>query len=116
MSVTGSFQRPLLAIVDRHVDISTMLHHTWTYQALAHDLLEYKLNRVGYDDTDTKGEVRGRCCACGVCVSICAWLLLCVRVCMYICLCVSECSCVRIYIYLTFGPTRRGRTDGDGEA
>lgn len=48
MSATGSFQRPLLVLVDRHVDIPTMLHHTCTYQALTHDVLDYKLNRVAY--------------------------------------------------------------------
>lgn len=47
----GSFSasavsRPLLVIVDRSIDLSVMLHHTWTYQALAHDTLGMKLNRV----------------------------------------------------------------------
>ena len=41
-----SFQRPLLIILDRNFDLATPLHHTWTYQALIHDLLDLKLNRV----------------------------------------------------------------------
>ena len=41
-----SFQRPLLLIVDRNIDLATPLHHTWTYQALVHDLLEFNLNSV----------------------------------------------------------------------
>lgn len=41
-----SFQRPLLVIMDRNFDLATPLHHTWTYQALMHDTLELKLNRV----------------------------------------------------------------------
>lgn len=41
-----SFQRPLLIILDRNVDMATPLHHTWTYQALAHDVLNLSLNRV----------------------------------------------------------------------
>lgn len=41
-----SFYRPLLVILDRQVDMATPLHHTWTYQALAHDVLRYSLNRV----------------------------------------------------------------------
>lgn len=41
-----SFQRPLLIVLDRNVDMATPLHHTWTYQALAHDTLELSLNRV----------------------------------------------------------------------
>ncbi len=40
-----SFQRPLLVILDRQFDLATPLHHTWTYQALAHDVLKYSLNR-----------------------------------------------------------------------
>lgn len=31
--------RPILIIADRGIDLATMLHHTWTYQALIHDLL-----------------------------------------------------------------------------
>ncbi len=30
---------------DRSVDMATPLHHTWTYQALAHDVLQYSQNR-----------------------------------------------------------------------
>uniref|UniRef100_A0A182LSU9 Protein sly1 homolog n=1 Tax=Anopheles culicifacies TaxID=139723 RepID=A0A182LSU9_9DIPT len=41
-----SFQRPLLVLLDRSIDMATPLHHTWTYQALAHDVLELALNRV----------------------------------------------------------------------
>lgn len=39
-------ERPLLVIVDRALDLPVMLHHTWTYQALAHDVLGMTLNRV----------------------------------------------------------------------
>lgn len=48
MSASGSFQRPLLALVDRNVDLGAMLQHTWTYQALVHDVMDYhtKLNRI----------------------------------------------------------------------
>lgn len=31
--------RPLLLIADRSADLTTMLHHTWSYQALVHDVL-----------------------------------------------------------------------------
>lgn len=41
-----TLQRPLLLIVDRSIDMSTPLHHTWTYQALIHDLLNTRLNQV----------------------------------------------------------------------
>ena len=38
--------RPLLVLVDRTVDLSSMLCHTWTYSSLVHDVLDMKLNRV----------------------------------------------------------------------
>jgi len=41
-----SFHRPVLVLVDRSVDMATPLHHTWTYQAMAHDVLPYNQNRV----------------------------------------------------------------------
>ena len=47
-----SFHRPILVILDRQVDLATPLHHTWTYQALAHDVLQYSLNRVSMSETD----------------------------------------------------------------
>ncbi|KHJ43729.1 Sec1 family protein [Trichuris suis] len=40
------FQRPLLIICDRSLDLATPFHHTWTYQALVHDVLAFELNRV----------------------------------------------------------------------
>jgi len=49
-----SFQRPLLVILDRNVDMATSLHHTWTYQALAHDIMEYSLNRIMIEDDPDK--------------------------------------------------------------
>ena len=44
-----SFHRPVLVLVDRAMDMATPLHHTWTYQALAHDVLPYHQNRVTMD-------------------------------------------------------------------
>ncbi|GFS30412.1 sec1 family domain-containing protein 1 [Trichonephila inaurata madagascariensis] len=49
-----SFQRPLLVILDRNQDMATPLHHTWTYQALAHDVLDLQLNRVSMDEVNEK--------------------------------------------------------------
>ncbi|ESP00794.1 hypothetical protein LOTGIDRAFT_200665 [Lottia gigantea] len=46
-----SFQRPLLVLLDRNLDLATMLHHTWTYQALAHDVLDLKQNRVEIEES-----------------------------------------------------------------
>ena len=41
----------MLVILDRQVDLATTLHHTWTYQALAHDVLQYHLNSVSISET-----------------------------------------------------------------
>lgn len=50
-----SFQRPLLVVLDRNLDLATPFHHTWTYQALAHDVLNLSLNRVEiHESVDAK--------------------------------------------------------------
>uniref|UniRef100_A0A8C9W174 Sec1 family domain-containing protein 1 n=1 Tax=Scleropages formosus TaxID=113540 RepID=A0A8C9W174_SCLFO len=46
-----SFQRPLFVLVDRNLDLATPLHHTWTYQALIHDVLDFHLNRVTIEES-----------------------------------------------------------------
>ena len=48
-----NFQRPLLILLDRNFDLATPLHHTWTYQALMHDVFDFKLNRVEVDSSST---------------------------------------------------------------
>lgn len=50
-------ERPLLVLMDRAIDIPVMLHHTWTYQALTHDVLGLRLNRVTIVPSD--GESAG---------------------------------------------------------
>lgn len=55
-----NFQRPLLIILDRNVDMATPLHHTWAYQALAHDVLDLTLNRVIIEETSTVGGARAK--------------------------------------------------------
>lgn len=42
----SNLQRPLLLILDRNVDLSSMVSHGWTYQALVSDCLQFRLNRV----------------------------------------------------------------------
>ncbi|KDR85613.1 hypothetical protein GALMADRAFT_234580 [Galerina marginata CBS 339.88] len=42
----STLQRPLLLILDRNVDLVSVLAHGWTYQALVSDCLDMKLNRV----------------------------------------------------------------------
>lgn len=49
-SSTGTpVSRPVLIILDRNVDLTTMLSHSWTYQSLVHDVLGMKLNRVAVE-------------------------------------------------------------------
>lgn len=43
-------QRPMLIVLDRNMDMATPLHHTWTYQALAHDVVNLKLNQIKIED------------------------------------------------------------------
>lgn len=59
-----SFQRACLIILDRNIDMATPLHHTWTYQALAHDVLNLSLNRVVVEDDDAKGGAKAKAKAC----------------------------------------------------
>lgn len=49
------FSRPVLVILDRTIDMATPLSHSWTYQALAHDVLDMKLNQVHIAE-DAKGQ------------------------------------------------------------
>lgn len=44
--------RPILILVDRNVDLTPMLSHSWTYQSLVHDVLQIKLNRITLEETD----------------------------------------------------------------
>lgn len=53
-----TFRRPLLIILDRNMDMATPLHHTWTYQALIHDVLSLKLNVVSIDEKDARGRTK----------------------------------------------------------
>ncbi|KAL1936430.1 hypothetical protein VTP01DRAFT_564 [Rhizomucor pusillus] len=45
-SSATAVQRPVLIILDRSMDLTPMLSHSWTYQALIHDVLGLKLNRI----------------------------------------------------------------------
>ncbi|KAL7291506.1 protein sly1 homolog [Trichogramma pretiosum] len=59
--------RPLLIILDRSVDMATVFHHTWTYQALAHDVLDLSLNRLVVEESIGKsasGGARSKTRAC----------------------------------------------------
>jgi hypothetical protein len=55
-----SFQRPVLIILDRNLDLATPLHHTWTYQALVHDVFDISLNKVEIDTEKSSGAVTSK--------------------------------------------------------
>ena len=50
--------RPLLVIVDRTVDITPMLSHSWTYQSLVHDVLNMRLNQITVEVPDDSGSAK----------------------------------------------------------
>ncbi|SCP03970.1 Sec1 family protein, putative [Plasmodium ovale] len=51
-------QRPLLILVDRDVDLSVMVQHSWTYQALIHDVFNIRLNKIDLHDDISPSSVR----------------------------------------------------------
>ncbi|CAD7952876.1 unnamed protein product [Amoebophrya sp. A25] len=45
----GGYQaegRPLLCLLDRELELATLLHHTWTYETMCHDVLDMRLNKL----------------------------------------------------------------------
>eukprot|EP00698_Gefionella_okellyi_P007606 TRINITY_DN1860_c0_g1_i1.p1 TRINITY_DN1860_c0_g1~~TRINITY_DN1860_c0_g1_i1.p1 ORF type:complete len:590 (+),score=94.54 TRINITY_DN1860_c0_g1_i1:116-1885(+) len=46
LSFEASLNRPVLILFDRDLDLAVCVKHPWTYQALTHDLLTLKLNKV----------------------------------------------------------------------
>ncbi|KAF3922427.1 hypothetical protein AA313_de0205421 [Arthrobotrys entomopaga] len=49
-------QRAVLIILDRNVDLVPMLSHSWTYQALVHDVLNMRLNRITIETVEDDGK------------------------------------------------------------
>ncbi|KAG9114438.1 Vesicle trafficking between the ER and Golgi, partial [Ceratobasidium sp. 392] len=41
----GGLSRPVLILWDRNLDLVPMLSHSWTYQALVHDVMDMRLSR-----------------------------------------------------------------------
>lgn len=48
----------VLLILDRSMDLTPMLSHSWTYQALIHDVLELRLNRITVDADECINQTR----------------------------------------------------------
>jgi len=54
----ASFHRPVLILMDRSMDLCAPLQHNWTYQAMVHDLLGMRLNKVEVEDAGGEGQRR----------------------------------------------------------
>ncbi|CAE6525240.1 unnamed protein product [Rhizoctonia solani] len=48
----GGLSRPVLILWDRNLDLVPMLSHSWTYQALVHDVMDMRLSRVTMSTTE----------------------------------------------------------------
>jgi hypothetical protein len=57
---SGTQSRPVLIILDRNIDLVPMLSHSWTYQALVHDVLNMRLNRITVETVEDGGRVSKR--------------------------------------------------------
>ncbi|KAI8141134.1 Sec1-like protein [Fennellomyces sp. T-0311] len=55
---SSNLQRPVLILLDRNMDLTPMLSHSWTYQSLIHDVLEMKLNRITVDADERINQTR----------------------------------------------------------
>ncbi|KAJ2817596.1 Vesicle trafficking between the ER and Golgi, partial [Coemansia erecta] len=53
--IVAQSRRPVLVLLDRDLDLSSMLTHSWTYQALIHDLYDIRLNQVSISRADDAG-------------------------------------------------------------
>ncbi|ORM40708.1 Protein sly1 [Babesia sp. Xinjiang] len=46
ISLSSSFNRPMLLILDRTVDLAPMIQHSWNYQPLIHDIFGISFDKV----------------------------------------------------------------------
>ncbi|KAG4304443.1 hypothetical protein PORY_002153 [Pneumocystis oryctolagi] len=56
-SYASSYRRPVLIILDRTIDLVSMLSHSWTYQSLINDVFEMKLNRITVDVIESNKKI-----------------------------------------------------------
>lgn len=45
-NLSSAYQRPILCIFDRNLELAVGVQHSWTYRPLVHDVIGLKLNRV----------------------------------------------------------------------
>ncbi|KAJ2780148.1 Vesicle trafficking between the ER and Golgi, partial [Coemansia interrupta] len=53
--IVAQSKRPVLVLLDRDIDLASMLMHSWTYQGLIHDLYDIKLNQIAITQADDNG-------------------------------------------------------------
>ncbi|KAJ2213542.1 Vesicle trafficking between the ER and Golgi [Coemansia sp. RSA 1813] len=53
--ILSQSRRPMLILLDRDFDLGSMFMHSWTYQALLHDIYDIRLNQITVDKTDDAG-------------------------------------------------------------
>ncbi|KAJ1827345.1 Vesicle trafficking between the ER and Golgi [Coemansia sp. RSA 2599] len=53
--VVAQSKRPVLVLLDREMDLGSMLTHSWTYQGLIHDLYDIQLNQISISQKDDSG-------------------------------------------------------------
>lgn len=47
-----STQRPVLIILDRNIDLVSMFSHSWTYQSLVNDVMQFSKNRITVESSE----------------------------------------------------------------
>lgn len=57
-SSSSSTQRPVLIILDRDVDLVSMLTHSWTYQCLVNDVMKFSKNRITVETEEGEKTVK----------------------------------------------------------
>ncbi|KAJ2520338.1 Vesicle trafficking between the ER and Golgi [Coemansia sp. RSA 1939] len=53
--ILSQSRRPVLILLDRDFDLGSMFMHSWTYQALIHDIYDIRLNQITIEHTDDSG-------------------------------------------------------------
>lgn len=48
----NSGQRPVLIILDRNIDLVSMFSHSWTYQSLVNDVMQFSKNRITVESSE----------------------------------------------------------------
>lgn len=49
----SSGQRPVLIILDRNIDLVSTFSHSWTYQSLVNDVMQFSKNRITVESSET---------------------------------------------------------------